>query len=170
MANFGMKLLGRNQISLSPNISNFLPGIELQFWLTECIEYLLNLEYTHIQKCTKSSTVKYQNGQNLLKVQRSCLFLYCYFCKLFFIPVEQVCQIYQKYIPLYEHFTDKNKTKLVQMSRTAYVVYTIYLSLHHANFAQVKAKQVLSMLCKHIYWLVSWLAGQMTGCMHFFSA
>ena len=35
-----------------------------------------------------------------------------------------------------------NKT-LVQMSCTAYIVYTFHLSLHHANFDQFKAKQVL---------------------------
>ena len=43
----------------------------------------------------------------------------------------------------YKHFTDKNNTKLVQMSCTAYIVYTFHLSLHHANFGQFKAKQVL---------------------------
>ena len=30
------------------------------------------------------------------------------------------------------------------MSCTTYIVYTFHLSLHHANFGQFKAKQVLS--------------------------
>ena len=30
------------------------------------------------------------------------------------------------------------------MSCTAYIVYTFHLTLHHANFGQFKAKQVLS--------------------------
>ena len=29
----------------------------------------------------------------------------------FVIPVEKVCQIYQKYNPLYEHYRDKNNKK-----------------------------------------------------------
>ena len=41
------------------------------------------------------------------------------------------------------HYTDKNNKKLVQMSCTSYIVYTFHLSLHHANFGQFKAKQVL---------------------------
>ena len=48
------------------------------------------------------------------------------------------------YIPLYEHFTEKKIKKLVQMSCTACIVYTFHVSLHHANFGQFKAKQVLS--------------------------
>ena len=59
------------------------------------------------------------------------------------IPVEYGCQIYQKYIPLYEHYKAKNNKNLVQMSCTAYIVYTFHPSLHHANFGQFKAKQVL---------------------------
>ena len=64
------------------------------------------------------------------------------------IPVGKVCQIYQKYIPLYEHYKDKNNNKLVQMSCTDYFLYTFHLSLLHVNFGQFKAKQVtLIFLC-----------------------
>ena len=38
--------------------------------------------------------------------------------------------------PLYEHYTDKNNKKCVQISCTAYIVYTFHLSLNLANFAQ----------------------------------
>ena len=47
------------------------------------------------------------------------------------------------YIHVYEHYTDKNNNKLVQMSSTAYIVYTLHLSLHHANFGHFKAEGVL---------------------------
>ena len=40
-----------------------------------------------------------------------------------------------------------NKT-LVQMSCTAYIVYTFHQTLHHANFGQFKAKQVLCVYIK----------------------
>jgi hypothetical protein len=43
---------------------------------------------------------------------------------------------------LQEHYADKNKHKLIQMSCTAYIEYTFHLSLHHANFGQIRAKQV----------------------------
>ena len=56
----------------------------------------------------------------------------------------------------------KNKKQLVPMNRTAYIVYTFHLTLHHANFDQFKAKQVLCMstfilLVKYnlIVWYVS---------------
>ena len=39
----------------------------------------------------------------------------------------------------------KTNQKSGQMSCTAYTVYTFHLSLHHANFGQIKAKQVLSL-------------------------
>ena len=37
----------------------------------------------------------------------------------------------------------KKIKKIVQMSCAVYIVYTFHLSLHHANFGQLKAKQVL---------------------------
>ena len=52
------------------------------------------------------------------------------------------------YIPLYELHTDKNNKKLVQMSCTAYIAYTFHLSIHHADFGQFKAKQVLLLIKK----------------------
>ena len=55
---------------------------------------------------------------------------FCYTCRIGFID-------------LYEHNTDKNNKKCVQMSCTAYIVYTFHITLHHANFGQFKAKQVL---------------------------
>ena len=57
----------------------------------------------------------------------------------------------KKYNPLFEYYVDKNNEKIVEISLTAYIVYTFHLSLHlinplHlANFGQFKAKQVLSM-------------------------
>ena len=56
---------------------------------------------------------------------------------------------------LHEHYTDKNNKKLVQMSCTAYIVYTLHLSLHHANFGQFKAKQVLltAFLWRILFWI-----------------
>ena len=35
----------------------------------------------------------------------------------------------------------KNNKKLVQMSCTAYIVYTFQLTLHHANFGQFEANR-----------------------------
>ena len=60
---------------------------------------------------------KYQYRMTVWKkgwiiLKGSCLFSYFYICKLFFvIPVEKVRQIYQKYIPLYEHYAEKRKEK-----------------------------------------------------------
>ena len=51
-----------------------------------------------------------------------------------------MCQIYQKNIPLYEHYKDKNNKNLVQMSCTAFIVYTFHLSLHHANLILYRGK------------------------------
>ena len=64
---------------------------------------------------------------------------FLYIWEIFFgIPIVQFCQIKQKYIPLIEHhaytYVCKNKTKLVQISCTAYIQYTFHLSLHNANF------------------------------------
>ena len=77
--------------------------------------------------------------ENLKEAVCSCFSSFV--SSFFVIPRELVCQIYQKYIPLDEHYTDKNDNKLVQMSCTAYIVYTFHLSLHHDNFGQFKAKQ-----------------------------
>ena len=56
----------------------------------------------------------------------------------FVIPVEYVCQIYQKYFHLYEHYTDKNKNNSID---ELYSVHFVHIpSLHHANFGQFKAK------------------------------
>jgi hypothetical protein len=83
--------------------------------------------------------------QCFCELERSCLFFYLYIKLLalfmLYLYVEYGCQIYQKYILLYEHYKDKNKN-LVQMSCTAYIVYTFHLSLQHANFGQFKAKHV----------------------------
>ena len=50
-----------------------------------------------------------------------------------------------KYIPLYEHHTDKNNNKILQMSCTVYFGYTYHLL--HDNFCQIKSKQVLCEIC-----------------------
>jgi len=54
------------------------------------------------------------------------------------------CQIYQNYIPLHEHYKDinnKNVEQILAVQRT-FCTNSFYL-IHHANFGQFKAKQVL---------------------------
>ena len=65
------------------------------------------------------------------KRRKKLLFLYFYNCKLFFC---YTCRI---------GLSDKNSKKCVQMNCTAYIVYTIHLPLHHVDFGQFKAIQVL---------------------------
>ena len=83
------------------------------------------------------------------------------------IPVEQVCQIYQKYIPLYERYTDKNNRKLVQMSCTANIVYSFHLSLHMPIFANLRQNRVFTNLIQdvdvHIVLTIYLSAGQLTA-------
>ena len=59
------------------------------------------------------------------------------------IPVERFIK-YIKSTFLYMNIIQiKANKKLVQMSCAVYIVYTFLLSLHHANFGQIIAKQVL---------------------------
>ena len=48
----------------------------------------------------------------------------------------------------------KNNKTLIQMSCTAYIVYTFHLTLHHENFGQFKAKQVLCSRFLPLVWQV----------------
>ena len=43
-----------------------------------------------------------------LRKKAVCSSVSTFVSPFFALPVENVCQIYQKYIPLYEHYTDKN--------------------------------------------------------------
>ena len=109
-----------------------------------------NLKTFFVENCTDESfiIIFIINSLNLLIniffTQRICLFLYFCICKLFFfyytckisLSISSTC-LYMNIIYI------KTTKKLVQMSCTAYIVYTFQLSLHHANFGQVKAKQVL---------------------------
>ena len=79
---------------------------------------------------------------NILWKEAACSYISTFFSSFYVIPLECGCQINQKYIPLYEHYKDKNNKNLVQMSCTAYIVYTFHISSHR-NFGQFKAKQVL---------------------------
>ena len=82
-----------------------------------------------------------------------CSCISTFVSSFFVLPVKWFCQIYQKYIPLYEQYTDKNNKILVQMSCTAYIMYTYHQSLHHANLIQL-ANLKQNRFFSHFFWLV----------------
>jgi len=74
-------------------------------------------------------------------LKKPFVLVFLHLLAFFYIPVKY---IYQNYIPLHEHYKDinnKNVEQILAVQRT-FCTNSFYL-IHHANFGQFKAKQVL---------------------------
>ena len=82
--------------------------------------------------------------RNFLSKEAVCSCISTYFVILFLVYLQNRFVKYNKNTFLYMNiYPDKNNKTLVQMCCKAYIVYSFHLTLHHANFGQFKAKQVL---------------------------